>query len=66
MRHLVPFLKAPPRVAVVRLSGMIAAGGRGALNDAATAQMLERAFRRGKPSAVALIVNSPGGSPVQS
>jgi serine protease SohB len=28
--------------------------------------MLERAFRRGKPSAVALIVNSPGGSPVQS
>lgn len=66
MRHLLPFVKSRPRVAVVRLSGMIASGGRGALNDAATAQMLERAFRKGKPKAVALIINSPGGSPVQS
>lgn len=66
MRHLVPFLKTPPRVAVVRMSGMIAAGGRGALNDEATSQMLERAFRKGKPVAVALVINSPGGSPVQS
>lgn len=66
MRHLLPFVKSPPRVAVVRLSGMIASGGRGALNDVGTAQMLERAFRRGKPAAVALVINSPGGSPVQS
>ena len=28
--------------------------------------MIERAFRKGKPSAVALLINSPGGSPVQS
>jgi serine protease SohB len=28
--------------------------------------MLERAFRSGKPKAVGLIINSPGGSPVQS
>ena len=28
--------------------------------------MLERAFRKGKPAAVALEINSPGGSPVQS
>ena len=57
-----------PRVAVVRLTGMIGAGGRfgGGLNDAALAQVLERAFRRGRPVAVALVVNSPGGSPVQS
>jgi len=37
-----------------------------ALNDAGLAQMIERAFRKGKPSAVALAINSPGGSPVQS
>lgn len=62
-----PFLKSGPRVAVLRLNGMIAAAGRGAaLNDAGTAQMIERAFRRGKPRAVALVINSPGGSPVQS
>ena len=66
MRYFVPFLKSHPRVAVVRLSGMIASGNRGALNDAATAQMLERAFHKGKPTAVALVINSPGGSPVQS
>lgn len=66
MRNLVPFLKSKPRVSVVHLTGMIASGGRGALNDAATAQMLERAFRKGKPAAVALVINSPGGSPVQS
>ena len=28
--------------------------------------MIERAFRKGKPAAVALSVNSPGGSPAQS
>lgn len=66
MRHLVPFLKRPPVVAVIRLSGMIAAGRRGSLSDAALAPMLQRAFRRGRPDAVALAINSPGGSPVQS
>jgi serine protease SohB len=68
MRQWIPFVKAPPRVAVVRLTGMVAAGGRpgSALNDAAVSQMLDRAFSRSRPSAVALVVNSPGGSPVQS
>ena len=28
--------------------------------------MIERAFRKGKPTAVALVINSPGGSPVQA
>lgn len=55
-----------PRVNIVRLQGMIAAGGRGRLSDQSTAPLLERAFRTGKPVAVGLIVNSPGGSPVQS
>ncbi|SMX45876.1 Putative signal peptide peptidase SppA [Actibacterium lipolyticum] len=36
------------------------------MNDAGLAPMLERAFRRKKPAAVALVINSPGGSPAQS
>jgi serine protease SohB len=67
MKHLIPFAKSPPLVAVVRMNGVIAAGGRGqALNDAGLAPLLEKAFRKGKPKAVALVINSPGGSPVQS
>ena len=33
---------------------------------AGLAPVLDRAFARGKPAAVALQINSPGGSPVQS
>ena len=60
-----PFTKRDPRVAVVRLSGSIGTGRMG-LNDEALAPVLEKAFRKGKPAAVALLINSPGGSPVQS
>lgn len=66
MRRWVPFMKKHPLVAVVRLQGMIASGPRAPLNDEALAPVLEKAFRRGKPEAVALVINSPGGSPVQS
>ena len=68
MRRYIPFLPKVPTVAVVRLNGMIAAGSRfgPTLSDAALAPVLERAFARGRPEAVALVVNSPGGSPVQS
>lgn len=67
MKRWIPFVKSPPVVAVIRLNGVIAAGGRGAsLNDIGLATMIERAFKRGKPTAVALSINSPGGSPVQS
>lgn len=62
----IPFLSRGPRVAVIRLQGAIGGMGRGGLSDAALAPMIERAFRRGKPVAVALVINSPGGSPVQS
>ncbi len=63
----IPFLSRPPRVAVIRLAGVIAASRRGAsLSDAALAPVIERAFRKGKPSAVALAINSPGGAPVQT
>lgn len=66
MKRWIPFVKSHPTVAVVRLTGMIASGARGSLNDAATAPMLERAFAKGKPDALALVLNSPGGSPVQT
>ncbi|MFK7876892.1 MAG: S49 family peptidase [Paracoccaceae bacterium] len=66
MKRFVPFLKSDPVVSVIRLSGVIASGGRGALSDQALAPVLERAFSKGKPAAVALQLNSPGGSPVQS
>lgn len=66
MMFKLPFQKKRPRVAVVRLQGMIAAGDRAPLSDAAVAPLIERAFRKGKPQAVALVINSPGGSPVQS
>lgn len=62
----VPFLSSAPTVSVVRLVGMIAVGGRGRLSDQTLAPILEKAFRRGKPAAVALLINSPGGSPAQS
>jgi signal peptide peptidase SppA len=58
-----------PVVPVVRLSGVIAAGGllgaRG-LSIESTAPLLARAFAQRGAKAVALAINSPGGSPVQS
>ena len=70
LRFLLPrrFRKAAPRVAVVRLSGVIGAVSpiRPGLSIASVAPSLERAFAMPGLSAVALIVNSPGGSPVQS
>ncbi len=66
MKRWLPFVKSNPTVAVIRLSGMIGSAGRGALNDAILGPVLEKAFSRGKPDAVALEINSPGGSPVQS
>jgi len=66
MKRFIPFMKSDPVVAVIRLSGTIAAGGRGAINDESIGPVIEKAFKRGKPSAVALVINSPGGSPVQS
>ena len=64
MRNLIPFLKKPPLVPVIRLQGTIGIG-RNALSDAALAPVIEKAFRL-KPAAVALAINSPGGSAVQS
>lgn len=55
-------------VAVVRLTGVIGAVSpiRGGIDLAAVAGALEGAFTRKGVKAVALAINSPGGSPVQS
>ncbi|MCF8510153.1 MAG: S49 family peptidase [Rhodobacteraceae bacterium] len=64
MMRFIPFFKRPPLVPVIRLQGSIGTG-RNALSDAALAPVIEKAFRM-KPAAVALVINSPGGSAVQS
>ncbi len=66
MNKITQLFTRPPRVAVIRLSGVIGSGPRAALSDEGMAPLIDRAFRRGKPAAVALVINSPGGSPVQS
>ena len=57
-----------PRVAVLRLSGAIGAVSpfRAGLSISGLAGSLERAFGMPGVAAVALIINSPGGSPAQS
>ncbi|MDE2384522.1 MAG: S49 family peptidase [Alphaproteobacteria bacterium] len=61
------FRKSRPIIHVVRLEGAIMSG-RGpaaSLNDKALEPILAKAFRKGV-AAVALAINCPGGSPVQS
>lgn len=59
---------APPRVSVLRLSGAIGmrTGFSRGLSLTSLAEPLERLFADQRAEAVAIIVNSPGGSPVQS
>jgi serine protease SohB len=67
-QRLVDLVKRPPRVAVLRLDGTIAARGRFAhgISMQSHAAAIERAFALARTRAVALIVNSPGGSAAQS
>ncbi|MHA1524180.1 MAG: S49 family peptidase [Alphaproteobacteria bacterium] len=68
-RHaLKPFGRGKPVVAVLRLGGVIGAGSplRPGLSLAGTAQSIAKAFSQSNLKAVALAINSPGGSPVQS
>nr|WP_265515851.1 S49 family peptidase [Nitratireductor luteus] len=56
-------------IPVVRLQGTIMSGGsplRQSLSLASTASLFEKAFSYKKSPAVAISINSPGGSPVQS
>ena len=62
------FLKKKKIIPVVHMSGII--GNIGGLREGITLtsieDLLEKAFKIKKPAAVAIIINSPGGSPVQS
>lgn len=63
-----PFNPAPV-VPVIRLQGVIMPAGRigrGGLSLSGLAGVIDAAFRVRKAKAVALVINSPGGSPVQS
>src|SRR5690349_11149282 len=61
------FGRGGPVVPVVRLHGVIAADTRpGRLNINNVAPLLDRAFALKAAPAVAIVINSPGGSPVQS
>jgi signal peptide peptidase SppA len=69
MPALLRLFKRPPVVAVLRLDGVISSGGmlgRQGLNLAALAGPIHQAFSLRRLAAVALAINSPGGSPVQS
>ncbi|MCJ8323140.1 MAG: S49 family peptidase [Rhizobiales bacterium] len=57
-----------PIVATVRLTGVIGEGSsfKAGLNLASVKDALEKAFEMNKIDAVAISINSPGGSPVQS
>ena len=58
-----------PRVALVRLTGVIGAGSsplKRGLNLESVDPMLKKAFGMRRIKAVILVINSPGGSPVQS
>jgi signal peptide peptidase SppA len=70
LQDLLParFQPGIPVVPVVRLSGVIGAVTplRPGMSLAGVARLLERAFGTKNAKAVALVINSPGGSPVQS
>jgi signal peptide peptidase SppA len=68
MEWLPARLRGAAVVPVVRLSGLIGAVTplRPGMSLAGVARILERAFSMKNAKAVALVINSPGGSPVQS
>ncbi|MCL6706120.1 S49 family peptidase [Pseudomonas sp. R2.Fl] len=71
LKSLLPrrFRKKRIVIPVVRLEGAIMTGGgkfKPVLNLASVAPMLDKAFSKKNAPAVAITINSPGGSPVQS
>jgi serine protease SohB len=62
------WFKRPPQVSVLRLYGPIGMGGRFSqtIAHAPLEKAIERAFEGKRTKAVALVINSPGGSPAQS
>jgi len=68
IRRLIPGGEPTPLIPVVRLSGVIGQVSRfrGGLSLSAVAPLLKKAFSVKAAPAVVLIIDSPGGSPVQS
>ncbi len=63
------WLRRPqPEVAVLRMTGVIGGFGplRSGMSLASLEPLIERAFAQPRLKAVALVINSPGGSPAQS
>jgi signal peptide peptidase SppA len=61
-------LKSPKKIAILTLSGIIGKDSKleNGININNYQPLIEKAFKTKKISAVALAINSPGGSPVQS
>ncbi len=62
-------ISPPGNIAVIRLEGVIGQTGRfskGGLTGKDYAGLISKAFTLGNLKAVAVVINSPGGSPVQS
>ena len=69
MNWIKKLFKRSKVVPVVRLDGVIGSSGQfggGGLTDSSLKVVLEKAFGMPRIKAVALIINSPGGSPTQS
>ena len=61
--------RRPRIIPIIRLDGVVGASGQfggGGLTDVNLTSVLEKAFEMPRIKAVALIINSPGGSPTQS
>ena len=61
------FFEQHPKVAVIRLSGVIADAGmrKGGISHAQVAEQIDRAFDMKDVREIAVIINSPGGAPAQ-
>ena len=73
MRNLIrkvfeKFFKRRPLVAVIKMNGVIGTGGfgRSRINYESIENSIKKAFGERRAKAVSLVINSPGGSPVQS
>ena len=73
MRNLIrkvfeKFFKRRPLVAVIKMNGVIGTGGfgRSRINYESLENSIKKAFGERRAKAVSLVINSPGGSPVQS
>lgn len=68
--RFIPFKrKKHPLVSVLSIDGIIQSSARSRpnlINDSGLKKLIEQAFKKGKPKAVALVINCPGGSPVQA